>query len=345
MRKKWVSGFVVVAVLLVFCVLTIVPAHAGSKVIKLQTVYPPLSQTAVNLKYFAEKVDQLTNGEVEIKIFWPGQLVAAKQGLSAVQKGMIDAFFVGVGLYFSGVIPEAAGEWLPYSWENTDDMMDIFLNYGYFDLLRTVYEQHGLYYVAPMCVGTQGLITKFPVRKLEDLKGKKIRSGGMGGYAVQAMGASPVSLAPAEIYTALQRGTADGTTYPWYCVEDYKFYEVANYISTPGMFNPGICDLIFNKKVWESLTPEQKEAVNSAGLQMFHNSKQLNDVSDEEAYAFCKANNVENITLSDEELKRFKKAVEPVYEEHGKKTAACARQLEILKQYAENKKAREEAKK
>ena len=346
MKKRLVSSFVIVAVLLSFCVLNVSEVNAASKkVIKLQTIYPPTSQTSINLKFFAEKVDLLTNGEVEIKLYWPGQLVAAKQGLSAVQKGMIDAFFAGIGLYFSGVIPEAAGNWLPYSWETTDDMIDIFLNYGYFDLLRTVYGEHGVYLVAPMCVGTQGLITKFPIRTLEDIKGKKIRSGGMGGYAVQALGASPVSLAPAEIYTALQRGTADGTTYPWYCVEDYKFYEVAEYISTPALFNPGVNDLVFNQKVWDSLSPEHQKAINFAGLQMLYYSKQLNDKSDEEAYIFCKEHNVERIVLSDEEFKRFKKAVEPVYEKYGEKTAACAKQLEILKNYADQKKAKAEAKK
>ena len=340
MKKKLISGVVIMAVVLSFYVLNVVAAYAGSKVIKLQTIYPPTSQTSVNLKFFAEKVDLLTNGEVEIKIYWPGQLVKAKQGLSAVQKGMIDGYFSAIGLYFPGVIPETAGDWLPYSWENTDDLFDIYLNHGYMDLMRTVYAKHGVHYVTPMCVGTQGFITKFPIRKLEDMKGKKIRAGGMGGYAVQALGGSPVGLAPAEIYTAMQRGTVDGTTYPWYCVKDYKFYEVADHISTPAIFNPGVCNLIFNKKVWEGLTPEQQEAIDFAGLQMFYYSKQLNDKSDEDAYVFCKAHNVERISLSDEEFARFKKAVEPVYEKHGEKSALCAREIEILKSYYAAKEAK-----
>ena len=326
--------------------LSVLSAHAkDKKVIKLQTIYPAVSFNAINLKYFAEKVDLLTNGEVEIKIFWPGQLVQAKQGLSAVQKGMIDGLQSGIGLYFSGVIPEGAGNWLPYAWENSDDMIDIFLNYGYFDLLRKVYAEHGVYLVAPMCVGTQGLITKFPVRKLEDMQGKKVRAAGMSGYTVQALGAAPVGLAPAEIYTALQRGTVDATTYPWFCVEDYKFYEVADYINEPAIFNPGVNDLVFNMKVWESLSPEHQKAINFAGLQMLYYSKQLNDQKDTHAFAFCKEHGVERIVISDDEFKRFKKAVEPVYEQHGKKSAACAKQLEILKTYYEKKKEREAAKK
>ena len=335
MQKKWMTGLMIMMLSLYFFILPSANhAQAANKVtVKLQTVYPPLSQTATNLKFFAEKVDLLTNGEVKIKIFWPGQMVGAKEGLSAVQRGMIDAFFAGIGLYFSGIIPEAAGVWLPYGWNNTDELFDIMFNHGYLDLLKQAYEKHDVYYVAPMCVGTQGLITKFPIEKLEDLKGKKIRAAGMSGYTVNAFGAAPVNLSPAEIYTALQRGTVDGTTYPWYTVKDYKFFEVADHISTPGFFKPGVCDLIFNKKVWSKLTPKQQEAVSFAGLQMFYHSKQLNDESDKKALAFCKANNVANITLSDEELQRFKDAVVPVYEAHGKKSDLCAKQLEILENY------------
>ncbi|WP_054030958.1 TRAP transporter substrate-binding protein [Desulfatitalea tepidiphila] len=337
MRKNWMVSLLIVIVSLSFFMLANVNhLHAAKKTtIKLQTVYPALSQTATNLKFFAERVDLLTNGEVEIKIFWPGQMVGAKEGLSAVQRGMIDAFFAGMGLYFSGIIPEAAGVWLPYGWGNTNELFDIMFNYGYLDLLKQAFDQHEVHYVAPMCVGTQGLITKFPVRKLEDVKGKKIRAAGMAGYTVNAFGAAPVNLPPAEIYTALQRGTVDGTTYPWYTIEDYKFYEVASYISTPGFFTPGVCDLIMNRKVWEKLTPEQQKAIDTAGIEMFHNSKKLNDESDEKALEFCKAHNVENIILSDDEFQRFRKAVEPVYEEHGKKSELCAKQLDIINKYRE----------
>jgi len=341
MKKKLISIVTVMVVALSFCMFNAGTVYAEPKVvIKMQSTFPSLSQIAVNLRFFAEKVDLLTDGEVKIKIYWPGQLVKTKQALSAVQKGMVDSLFTGMGYYFLGVIPEAAGVLVPYGWENTDDMVDVFLNYGYLDLLRSIYAENGLYYVTPMSVGNQGLITKFPVRKVEDLKGKKIRATGPLGFAVQALGGAPVNLAPVEIYTALQRGTVDGTTYPWYTVKDYKFHEVTNYICTPGILTPAICDIVINAKVWEGLAPEYQKAINFAGLQMFYYSKQLNDASDEKAFVFCKAHDVERIILSDAELKRFKEAIMPIWEKHAQKSSNCAKQIEILKNYAAKKEAK-----
>jgi len=346
MKKKLISIVTVMVVALSFCVFNAGTVYAEPKVIiKTQTCYPASGRVAMSLRFFAEKVDLLTDGEVKIKIYWPGQLVKTKQGLSAVQKGMIDGLFVASGLYFSGIVPEMAGGWMPYGWTSTDDMADIYYNYGYLDLMREAFDKHGLYYVTLVSAGSNGFNTKFPVRKLEDLKGKKIRSGGISGAAVAALGAAPVGLAPVEIYSGLERGTIDGTIYPWYGLEDYKYHEVVSSISTPALFNPGVIDLMFNKKVWESLDLKYQKAINFAGIQAYYYSKQLDDTDDANIVAFCKAHNVEIINLSDEELNRFKAAVAPLYELHAQKSPACAKQVEILKNYAEMKAAKSKEKK
>jgi TRAP-type C4-dicarboxylate transport system substrate-binding protein len=306
-------------------------------VIKMQTIYMASGRTAKSLRFFADKVNLLTNGAVEIKIYWPGQLVPAKQGLSAVQKGMIEGFFCATGLYFAGTIPETAGNWMPYGWNSTDDMADIFFNYGWLTMLREAFDKNGLYYVAGISAGSNGYNTKFPLRKIEDLKGKKIRSGGISGASVAAMGGAPVGLVPAEIYTGLQRGTIDETIYPWYGLEDYKYHEVVNYISVPAMFEPGVIDLILNKKVWTGLAPNYQEAINLAGIQAYSYSKQLNDTADARILRFCKEKKVEIPEVNDEELIRFKEAVEPLYQEHAKKSPLCAKQVQILKNYSSKK--------
>ena len=36
-------------------------------------------------------------------------------------------------LYFAGVIPEVNGEWLPFSWKNVSEAIDIYYNYGYLE--------------------------------------------------------------------------------------------------------------------------------------------------------------------------------------------------------------------
>src|SRR5436189_5954956 len=56
------------------------------------------------------------------------------------------------------------------------------------------------------------MICRTPVRTIADLKGKKVRSYGEDvPRLLQAVGAVPVNLLPAELYESLQKGTIDCT--------------------------------------------------------------------------------------------------------------------------------------
>ncbi len=305
---------------------------AAKKELKVQLVYPQTSSVATNTLFFADKVKELTKGDVTVKIFYPGHLVKAKEGLTAMQRGMIDGY-VGSMLYYAGVIPEVNGEWLPFSWENVSEAMDIYYNYGYLDVMRRATAKQGCYYVAPISVAKMGLMTNFPINSMEDLKGKKIRAVGMEGKIVKELGGSSVSLSGAEQYTALQRGVADGTDYPWYTLRDYKFYEVVSYVSSPTLHSPGMVEILFNNKVWEKLSADEKDAINMAGFLTSIHSANLSEKNDAEIIDFCKENNVTIIELPTEEVNKMITALKPVYEDHSKGSDLCAEQIEILKKY------------
>jgi TRAP-type C4-dicarboxylate transport system substrate-binding protein len=64
----------------------------------------------------------------------------------------------------------------------------------------------------------------------DDLKGLKIISGSKTlSEMVSALGAAPVSIIVTDVYQALQRGAADGTTTPWTAFEIFKLAEVTKY--------------------------------------------------------------------------------------------------------------------
>ena len=320
------------ALLIAFVAIALSSAAASAKELKIQLVYPETSSVADNTKYFKKLVSEYTDGEVTIKIHYPGQLVKGKEGLTAMQRGMIQGY-VGSMLYFSGTIPEVNGEWLPYSWRNVSEAMDIYYNYGYLELMRDAVDDHGAYYVAPISVASMGLMTKFPIRSLDDLKGKKIRAVGMESKIVEALGAASLTISGAEQYSALQRGTVDGTDYPWYTLEDYKFHEVVDYISTPPLHKPGIVEIVLSQDAWNSLSSEQQQAVQEAGWKTAIHSARLGKFNDVDAYKFAKEKGVENIELSQEALSNFKEATAPLYKNHMEDSDLCAKQVEILGEY------------
>ena len=304
----------------------------AAKVLKVQLVYPKTSVVAANAIFFAEKVKELTNGEVKVKIFYPGQLVKAKEGLTALQRRVIDGY-IGSMLYFAGVIPEVNGEWLPLSWKNVSEALDIYYNYGYLELMRQATAKHDCYYLAPISVAKMGFLTKFPVNTKDDLKGKKIRAVGMEGKIVKALGGAAVSLSGAEQYTALQRGTVEGTDYPWYTIRDYNFHEVVSYISAPPLHSPGMVEIVFNNKIWNGLSPEQQAAFNQAGYLTSLHSANLSEKNDREIIAFCQEKNLSIIQLPESEQEAMTKALQPVYEDHRSTSELCSKQVDILTKY------------
>lgn len=329
---KPVLRLITICVVSITLILMLNGVAAAKNVLKIQLVYPKTSSVAANSLFFADKVEELTNGELKIKIFYPGQLVKAKEGLTAMKRGMIDGY-IGSMLYYAGVIPEVNGEWLPFSWKNVSEAMDIYYNYGYLDIMRKATAKHGCYYIAPITVAKMGLMTNFPINRMEDLKGKKIRAVGMEGKIVKALGGSAVALSAAEQYTALQRGTAEGTDYPWYTLRDYKLFEVVSYVSSPPLHSPGMVEILFSNKVWEKLSSDEKKAVNLAGFLTSIHSANLSEKNDMEIIDFCRENNVKIVELPNEELGKIITALKPVYEEHRNASDLCAEQIAVLKNY------------
>jgi len=314
------------------CLFNVNAVSATTTTIKFQSAYPQSSVVTPNLKLFVKNVEKYTNGEVKIKLFWPGQLVETKEAFNALQRGMIGGLSCSM-VAFVGIVPEAGGEWLPYAWENSSDFVDIYLNRGYLDLMREALAKHGIYYLAPLSGGANGLITKFPVHKLEDLAGKKIRALGLIGETVRLLGAAPVSLPATEQYMALQRGTVDGVDFSLYTIEAYKFYEVVDYVITPPIFTPGLLSIQLSAKVWDTLSPKNKEAINRAAEQALMQAALYAEVNDRRVDKFCKEKGINIIEFPPEEIKRFREAVFPVYESHAKKSDLCARQVEIIQKY------------
>ena len=97
-----------------------------------------------------------------------------------------------------------------------------------------------------------------------DWKGQKIRVPGRWLAAVgKKWGASPMFMAPPELYLALQRGVLDGVMLPWHITNVFKIYEVAPYV-THAYFSNSLSIMPMNLKKWNALTKQDQEIFNNA---------------------------------------------------------------------------------
>ena len=99
-----------------------------------------------------------------------------------------------------------------------------------------------------------------PIQTLADMKGLKLRivPSNMLTEVMTNLGASPMTVAYNEVYSALQNKVVDGEEINLTSIYAMKHYEQLDYVSTIGMY-PFPSFVVYNLAFWNSLSPEQQE--------------------------------------------------------------------------------------
>ncbi|MDO9574546.1 MAG: TRAP transporter substrate-binding protein DctP, partial [Candidatus Contubernalis sp.] len=84
------------------------------------------------------------------------------------------------------------------------------------------------------------------------LSGLKIRVTPIYEPFVRVLDGIPVTMAPGEVYIALERGVVDGFGWPSIGVSDLGWQEAVKYIIGPGFYQTDVC-VLFNLNSWKRL--------------------------------------------------------------------------------------------
>lgn len=109
-----------------------------------------------------------------------------------------------------------------------------------------------------------GLHLAKPIAAIEDLKGRKIRSGGqIQNEIITALGMVPVGMPVTQIVEAMSRNVIDGAIVNWTTMVPFKLEETAafHYEIPLGVLPLAI---VMNKKSYESLSPAAKQAMDES---------------------------------------------------------------------------------
>jgi TRAP-type transport system periplasmic protein len=328
MLKKVVA---VVVMALAFSVSPLAQALAETT-LQFQCAYAEKANVGQITQFFASEVARLTNNQVQVKVSWPGKDVKMEEVFDAVCEGKLDGYS-GSLLYFTKKVPEVNCQWLPYNWANAADAKDVLMNKGYMEIMGEAISKYGVTYLGALSVSSMGLLTKFPVTKIEDLKDKKIRAVGMEAEILKALGAIPIDIPAGEQYAALKSGSVDGTDFPWYTVEQYKFYEVLNHIVKPAFHTPGVVEILVNTKSLKALTPEQQQGLQKAAMNAMERSFGQSDEIDSQALSKSEGLGVKVSTVRQVQLVKFRGAMRPLWNAEAKKSPHSAKLVEILRQH------------
>src|SRR5205085_3051997 len=149
----------------------------------------------------------------------------------AVQSGVVDIGFT-TGAFYTNVMPEA--DILKLSETSAAEQRN---NCGY-DLITKIWaEKANMRYLAKTVEFTPFHLYLNKKIDKPDLTGLKIRITPVYRDFFQAMGASVMTTAPGEVYTALERGVIDGYGWPIHALFDLNWQEKTKFRVDPGFYN------------------------------------------------------------------------------------------------------------
>lgn len=297
----------------------VVPPPPAVIELKMANYFPTPALQSTVLGEFGKEVEERTGGRVKITYYPGGVLLTATKIFEGVVTGIADIGYSHV-YYTPGRMPvtEAVGLALGYpsAWVGSQVANDF-----YYKFKPKEFDD-----VVVLWMNTSNpnvMITKKPVRKLEDLKGLTIRAPGRIGDTVKALGATPAPTPMIEVYDALAKGVLDGVNTPFETLKTFRFAEVVKY--TTASWHTG--DLfpffvVMNKDSYKKL-PADVKAIFDAVVGLYRERFILMwNAIDFAGKKFALEKGVEIIELSPEEAARWKAAAEPVIEGYVKEMVA-----------------------
>ena len=198
--------------------------------------------------------------------------------------------------------------------------------------------KHNTVFLGAQVADTYHLVTKFPVKSLEDIKGKKLLAPGAIASRVHGTGAIPVDAGLPVFYNMLQTGVADGAVILITGVLPFKLHEVAPYITKVDLGAVFSGALAMNKNTWDGLPPHMKELFRGLGRDYAKMCADL--VAEREAGAWAALAKMPNVTVSElpaAERAKWAKALPDVAGDWARRNGDAGRQ--VLKIFMEEARA------
>jgi TRAP-type mannitol/chloroaromatic compound transport system substrate-binding protein len=214
----------------------------------------------------ADFVRESTDGNFDIQVYAAGEIVPGLQVADAVTAGTVEMGHTA-SYYFWGKDPcYALGTAIPFGLNARQQNAWYYYGGGQ-DLMAEFYAGQNI--VAFPCGNTgaqMGGWFRKEINGLEDLKGLKMRIGGMGGKIIEKLGVVPQVIAGGDIYAALEKGTIDATEWVGpYDDEKLGLNKVAQYYYYPGWWEGGpVLHTFINQAKWNELPKNYQAIVESA---------------------------------------------------------------------------------
>lgn len=280
------------------------------------------------------KIQEMTDGRIEIVLTPNGSVVPARETPEAVAAGVLDGDFTSVN-YFAGLEPAYAimGD-LISGYDTPEQMLGFCKEGGGETMMQKAADSvtgGEVHVVACGPYSREALPARTPIRTFEDLQGKKIRSPeGLAAAVFQAAGASPVSIPFSEVFGALEKGIVDAADASAYVNNDATgLHDVAPYPLYPGIHSMPSMQFTINAETWEGLSPEDQQALKTWWYDaMFAMAAEVGKLDQELAGRDAGGEKIEVIDWAQEDRDQLRVVAREQWQEYAKKSALAQEALD-----------------
>jgi len=215
---------------------------------------------------FAEKLKELSKGTMLIDQYPGAQLGQEPQVLQLMKSGDIE-FCISSTANAATLSPQAGVMSLHFLFRSEDHLKKSLADPKVVAAVKDMIEEtvQGGHVIALITLGLRNMYSKKEIRKLEDMKGLKVRvqATATEDTMFPAYGAQTVHMPFGSVYTSLQTGVVDVAENGVNVYLVNKHYEVAPTLSmTEHEANNNV--IWISDKLWKSLSAEQKKWVTAA---------------------------------------------------------------------------------
>ena len=224
---------------------------------------PGTGATAARL---AQRIEQLSGGQVKIRIFGANELVSPFEVLDAVGAGTADLGHSASFFWQGKMRASAFYTAVPFGLTPQEHMVWIY-HAGGQQLWDRLYRTFNVkpFLASNTSIGMGGWFRN-KIHSLQDIQGLKYRMPGLGGEVMRRLGANAISIPPPDIATSLHTGVVDAAEWlgPWSDLA-MGFYKTTPYYYGPGFHEPnGAGECLVNLELWNSLPQSVQTVISTA---------------------------------------------------------------------------------
>ena len=301
---------------------------ASAETLRLNHNNPPDHPTHISMQFMADRVSELTDGELKIQIFPNAQLGTQRESMELLQNCSLDMARSNASELEAFEESYAAMN-LPYVFDSEEHFQQVIAGDIGQDILAAS-EDNGFRGVAFLTEGARSFYGQKPILSPSDLEGVKVRvqPSPSAIRMVELLGGNPTPISWGELYSALQQGVVDAAENNPTALTTARHGEVVSDFSLDEhTIIPSV--VVISNCAWEDMGAEKQEALMQAAAEM---QERHNKTWGEAASAAIEQAQSElGVEIHEVDKAPFVEAVQPMYDEVASQSEVVADLIERIR--------------